>query len=438
MQPDDPLHKMGSMLANTYKKHQGEEPLNSFMLETSLQESFVHKDGTVSIDVVAFGEGPKLRDMIAELEPHGFTLLSSYRHMASGTIPIVSLGGMCNCSTMLMAMPALAVFDYSLGRREPVERRAKGSVTSEGVLAMEVDKVLENLGFDGSGITVGVLSDSFNAFGGAQADIASGDLPPADRINILNDSYIEDDRASDEGRAMMQIIHDVAPGANLAFHTATGGISDFANGIKNLAKAGCRVIVDDVFNQLEPAYQDGLIAQAVDEVRDSGVIYFSSAGNYGRSSYESAFVDSGVSINGPAGTVYRFHDWAHGSNSGPDLFHTVFLPNAESVVLIFQWDEPFATATPGSRGSSSDLGMFLFDPILNELLVISDFLNIGMDPIELIGFNVAGYLQRIGRPNDLGYNFEIAIGLSSGKQPKYMKVTSLLSEVRFMEYPTNR
>ena len=165
---------------------------------------------------------------------------------------------------------------------------------------------------------------------------------------------------------MMQIIHDVAPGANLAFHTAFDGIADFANGIKKLAEAGCKVIVDDVFYSFEPAFQDGLIAQAVDDVTESGVIYFSSAGNYGRSSYESAFVDSGVAVDGPAGTVYRLHDWAYGSDSVPDIFQTVFLPNAEAVFLIFQWDEPFATATPGSQGSSSDLGMFILDPILNR------------------------------------------------------------------------
>jgi hypothetical protein len=431
MQHNDPLHKMGPILATMYKQHQGGEPPNSFMLESSLKESFVHEDGTVSIDVVAMADGPDLQDMIDELKPHGFILLSTYRHMASGTIPIKSLGDMCKCSSMLMALPALSVVE-SLGR--PMERRAKGSVTSEGVFAMEVDKVLEKFGFKGFGVTVGVLSDSFNALGGAQDDIASGDLPPAHRMNIVNDSFTE----SDEGRAMMQIIHDVAPGANLAFHTALDGIADFANGIKKLAEAECQVIVDDIFYPHEPAFQDGLIAQAVDEVTKSGVIYFASAGNYGRSSYESAFVDSRVIVDGPAGTVYRLHDWALGSDSVPDVFQAVFLPNTERLRLIFQWDEPFATATPGSQGSSSDLGMFILDPTLNRAVAISDQVNIGMDPIEIIGLNVTDHLQLIGRSNDLGHIFEIAIGLRSGNPPKRMKVTSLSNEVRFIEYPTNR
>ncbi len=36
MQHNDPLHKMGPILATMYKQHQGGEPPNSFMLESSL------------------------------------------------------------------------------------------------------------------------------------------------------------------------------------------------------------------------------------------------------------------------------------------------------------------------------------------------------------------------------------------------------------------
>ena len=36
---------------------------------------------------------------------------------------------------------------------------------------------------------------------------------------------------TDEGRAMLEIVHDLAPGAALAFHTAEGGQANFARGI---------------------------------------------------------------------------------------------------------------------------------------------------------------------------------------------------------------
>jgi hypothetical protein len=106
---------------------------------------------------------------------------------------------------------------------------------------------------------------------------------------------------SDEGRAMMQIIHDVAPGASQAFHTAFNGSASFASGIEELASvAGADIINDDVIYLAEPMFQDGIIAQAVDTVADIGVAYFSSAGSDPNSSTSIAGLASG-DINGDGG-----------------------------------------------------------------------------------------------------------------------------------------
>src|SRR6202030_4665917 len=91
---------------------------------------------------------------------------------------------------------------------------------------------------------------------------------------------------------MMQIVHDVSPGAGLAFYTADNSEADFANGIGKLAApvssggAGAKVIVDDVGYFDEPFFQDGIVAQAVDAVVAQGVAYFSAAGNDGSDAYE--------------------------------------------------------------------------------------------------------------------------------------------------------
>ena len=95
----------------------------------------------------------------------------------------------------------------------------------------------------------------------------------------------------DEGRAMMQIVHDVAPGASLAFYTAENSEADFASGIVKLAApvasggAGAKIVVDDVGYFDEPFFQDGLVAQAITQVVAQGVAYFSSAGNNGTLAY---------------------------------------------------------------------------------------------------------------------------------------------------------
>lgn len=139
---------------------------------------------------------------------------------------------------------------------------------------------------DGTGVTIGVLSDSVNQYQetingvqytGLAASYQTGDLNPNEPVDVLADGP---SGSTDEGRAMLENIHDVAPGASLAFATAEGGDLAMANNIQALATtAKANVIVDDVTYADEPFFQPGLISQAVNTVVNDGVTYFSSAGN---------------------------------------------------------------------------------------------------------------------------------------------------------------
>ncbi len=178
-----------------------------------------------------------------------------------------------------------------------------GSVISEGVNQLHVGEARDDFGVTGSGVTVGILSDSFDtatktADGGsavvthAAEDIESGDLPGTENpcsgqktpVDVLRDyaptsAGAEEPQATDEGRAMAQIVHDVAPDAALDFATAFPTEANFAENIKRLVGAGARVIADDVSYLDEPFFQDGPAADAVDEAAAAGVDYFSAAGN---------------------------------------------------------------------------------------------------------------------------------------------------------------
>ena len=176
---------------------------------------------------------------------------------------------------------------------------------------------------------------------------------------------------------MSQLVHDVAPGAGIAFHTAFNSEFDFAEGIIELADAGADVIVDDVRYFAEPFFMDGMIAQAVDIVSDRGVPYYSSAGNQARNSYENEFRGINVALNKKnikgGKTVRRFHTF--GTAQAPSILQPVFLqPDAEAgfAIFSFQWDQPHLTATTYARikagqspslavGAESDLDMVFFD-----------------------------------------------------------------------------
>src|SRR5262249_12511897 len=157
-----------------------------------------------------------------------------------------------------------------------------------GDAVIKADTFRASTGATGSGVTVGVISDSVNqvdsngdGITGIAESQATGDLPAG--VNVLSDGPAG---STDEGLARLAIVHDVAPGAGLAFHSANDP-QDFANGITGLAAAGAKVVVDDIGFFDSPFFNDGVVAQAADQVTGNGVFYASAAGNDGNT----AFVD---------------------------------------------------------------------------------------------------------------------------------------------------
>src|SRR5205823_5173971 len=94
----------------------------------------------------------------------------------------------------------------------------------------------------------------------AAQDAASHDVPA--NVQVLDNGPCP---GTDEGRAIVQLVHDVAPGAAQKFHTANNSLEDFADGILQLQAAGSNVIVDDVIYFVENMFSDGIIAQAADK-----------------------------------------------------------------------------------------------------------------------------------------------------------------------------
>ncbi len=177
-------------------------------------------------------------------------------------------------------------------------------IVSEGDQQLNAASARSQFGITGSGVTVGVLSDSYNALGGANGNILAAELPgtgnPCGNTQVVNNQGEISDPSdgSDEGRAMMQIVHDLAPGANLMFGTASDGQTAFANKIRQLRSAGSQVIVDDIGYLTEPDYQGGPITTAIEEVAAQGVNYYSAAGN-------SNIIINGQNVGGYEAPNYR-------------------------------------------------------------------------------------------------------------------------------------
>ncbi len=83
-----------------------------------------------------------------------------------------------------------------------------GSAESQGDAVILGPQFRANTGDTGTGITIGILSDTVNQVnGGIAASQATGDLPAAG-VNVLEDGAAQG--ATDEGRAMLEIVDDVS------------------------------------------------------------------------------------------------------------------------------------------------------------------------------------------------------------------------------------
>lgn len=282
----------------------------------------------------------------------------------------------------------------------PVDARLQnrtwsGSALSQGDAIHGSDIARTAFGVSGSGIKIGIISDSFNYLGGHQAGIESGDLPGSGNpfgfdlpIQFINDDLFPGNM--DEGRAMAEVVHDIAPGAQIMFHSAFNNHQSSPGGsiaaaIDNLVALGANIIIDDVFSMGAPVFQDGAAAQAVDRAFASGVAYFSSAGNNSNNAYQGMFKPAGIN-----------HDFDANANEGGDtLLNLGAIPPGKSILAGLWWDDPYATLG-GTPTSDFQLGIYnMTDGVAEGGSFQNQFE--GADPFEVLGFqNNSGVTKEYG------------------------------------------
>ena len=187
----------------------------------------IHLDGTKGVE-----------DVAGALEGLGLEIIAIDPNWRSGVV-----------SAWLPISQATAVAELAGVRSvmlAPPPRKRVGSVTAESTVVEHTQQVntpglYTPSGILGNGITVGIISDSYNTASGvpkASAGVASGDLPGTGNpdgyttpVVVLQDGSSSD---TDEGRGMAEIVHDIAPAAHICFSAAGNSQISMAQSIRNL------------------------------------------------------------------------------------------------------------------------------------------------------------------------------------------------------------
>ncbi|AMR28133.1 hypothetical protein A0257_14245 [Hymenobacter psoromatis] len=354
------------------------------------------------------------------LEARGFVTVSArpQLHFIEGRLPVSQLAPGAAGVESLSARGLLGVL--------PVWRPvgSTGRYSSQADYGLQANRVraAKPTGYDGTGWRVGVMSDSYNSLGGAAAGVASGDLPA--NVQVLQD--LAPGAGTDEGRAMIELIHDIAPGAGKAFSAVQQGEADFADQALRLADptvGNCRILVDDISYLAEPMFQEGVIAQAVNEVSSRlGVAFFSSAGNYADASCEYANHPFLPVAGGSGNADLDFTPDAKG-----DTRQHFSIPKAKRLFLFLQWSDPFYT----TNGVKTDLDMYLVKTRAGGAVMKGDTIARGtsnsilsQSPVEAISYT---------NNNDTDTEFDLVIsrrkGTADPTRVKYISYGDALTDV---------
>jgi hypothetical protein len=408
-------HWSGKMSNDLIYAHDQFQKYLSDDKRAAFQASVKHlltKDNSIRIEVAA--QAGKAKEVESRLKELGASQISIYKHLLNADLPYEQLEQLAKLENILFARPVHRPY------------KSSGNALSQGDAAIFTDNIRTNSGFTGSGIKVGAMSDSYDDLGGASTGVLNKELPGVGNgdystpVQVLADYTLGAN--TDEGRALLEIVHDVAPAATLAFHTAFGGISTFANGITNLYNVGCNIIVEDVRYYASPFFMDGLVAQAAETAISNGTIIFSSAGNQGSNSYEANYNTDGSGITIGSLTYSSTHEFSSG-----DIYQQISIPSGQTITLVFQWDDPFASVT-GSTGADADIDIYLINTSSSTAVASSTDNNLSGDPVEIIQYtNGSGSTETLS----------VLIGLYSGSAPSKAKYVIFNNTVTIDEYATN-
>src|SRR5581483_2542378 len=266
------------------------------------------------------------------------------KNIVRGTVPYNSI-------------KTLAGLNFVKGVTRPSYPKTRsGRVNNEGDKVHHFD-VIRNLFFNtptnaGAGVKVGVISDNVSDL---SLSVVTGDAPST--ASVLFTDTTNPDNAGDEGTALIEVIHDVAPGATIEFDgpiasfldpNTTQGFQkgmDMVSAINQMKADGCQIIVDDITFLDEPKFQDGIIATTVRSFVTGGGIYVTSAGNDSLDHYIGGY--NRVANPGTFPDIDAV-DWpflhSFSSTDPTQIADTFTLDPGDDLQITLQWSDAFGKA----------------------------------------------------------------------------------------------
>ena len=304
------------VLANPVESEPGSGALRTNRVEATI-ERFSSLPGSAPETVTVVLESRGRRDLSADIAANGGILRHRSGFAHEIRIPASQL------------QVFLRRFPPDVLARLPYPHSVE-SITGQGV-AVTGAADMHTLANDGSNTRIGVIDLGFSKLSDAQN---SGDLPG----NLTITDYTGNGSGGgNHGTNVSEIVHDMAPGAEL-YLARIGSLIQLEQAVDDMIAAGVSVINHSVA-WFGVAFYDGSgkLCEITETAENNGILWVNAAGNYRSKHYQATFTDN----NGR-------HDFATGQP-----YNTVSLSANKTASIILNWDD---YASP-----SVDYDLFLYD-----------------------------------------------------------------------------
>ena len=248
---------------------------------------------------------------------------------------------------------------------------AVGSQMTAGDALLRFSNLRSVANVDGTGVKIGVISDGIL---GLQTAIGLGDLPASSETRtsgvltatsggVIAQSFRGDGNleSGSEGTAMLEIIHDIAPGAQLYFANF-GTELEFNAAVNHLASL-CDVVVDDIGwlgmpidgTSIVSANTSAALNHAGWPIRSYATSVGNQALRHYRDPYQSSGQDISTRVFGQTGNMTLFRATSNTTDQGAgasSVNNAVRVPNGGTVTVELTWDDPW-----GASGNDYNLAV---------------------------------------------------------------------------------
>jgi hypothetical protein len=249
-----------------------------------------------------------------------------------------------------VVLPTYAVHPHLKGTTAAPAASAAGAIDVNGVQIMRAGQFVSQTGSNGAGAKVGVQSGGISNLKTIQS---RGELPS---VQVVKPTDGLSSPAGDEGTALLEEIHAVAPGAALTYCGPSTYV-EYTSCLSQMVTAGATILVDDIiFPQQDLLSSDSSEVQAVEQLltQNPAVALFTAAGNYNGSYWEGDYSPVALSSLGlppltcPSGGATQTDYYVAQFSGDPSQLLT--LQQASNVPVAFAWADP-----PNQNASKFDV-----------------------------------------------------------------------------------